>query len=102
MASVRRQKGDKTRTTKNGNLVIQRANGTVVKINSSKNIVIRKKPDGTTVTQKWSPSPTRSVSKSGFSYGSNGSPAVKWNIESRQKFPTPQSSKAIRGQSGGR
>lgn len=99
MATVRRQEGDKTRVSANGNLVITRANGNVVRINPNKGIVVRMKADGTKVTQKWTPSPTKAYSKTGSSYSATGGVSSKWNIES---MPRRQNTKAMRGQSGGR
>lgn len=93
MAAVRRQKGDKTRVSANGNLIITRANGNVVRINPNKGIVVRMKADGTKITQKWTPGPTRAVKKSGSSYDASGGVATKWNIESiprKQILPNPQ------------
>ncbi len=82
MAAVRRQKGDKTKVSANGNLVVTRANGNVVRINPNKGIVVRMKADGTKVTQKWTPTPTKALGKTGSSYSASGGVATKWNIES--------------------
>jgi hypothetical protein len=93
MAAVRRQKGDKTRVSANGNLIVTRANGNVVKINAKKGIVVRKKADGTKVTQKWTPTPTSALKKTGSTYSASGGVATKWNIGSiprKQNVPNPQ------------
>ena len=93
MAAVKRQKGDQTRVSANGNLIVTRANGNVVKINAKKGIVVRKKADGTKVTQKWTSTPTSAVKKTGSTYSADGGVATKWNIESlpgKQKLPNPQ------------
>lgn len=93
MAAVRRQKGDKTRVSANGNLIITRANGNVVRINPNKGIVVRMKADGTKVTQKWTSTPTSAVKKTGSTYSASGGVATKWNIESlprKQTLPNPQ------------
>ena len=76
MAVVRRQKGDKTRETKKGNLVVTRANGTVVKLNKNKGTITRTKPGGKVVKQKLTAGPTKKVSGTGSVVGSR----VKWNI----------------------
>jgi len=85
MAGVRRQEGDKTRVSANGNLIITRANGNVVRINPNKGIVVRMKADGTKVTQKWTPTPTRALKKTGSTYSAGGGVATKWNIETMPK-----------------
>lgn len=91
MAGVRRQEGDKTKVSANGNLIITRANGNVVRINPKKGIVVRMKADGTKVTQKWTPTPTKAMGKTGSTYSATGGVATKWNVESmprRQNVPT--------------
>jgi len=93
MAAVRRQKGDKTRVSANGNLIVTRANGNVVRINPNKGIVVRMKADGTKVTQKWTPTPTKAAGKTGSSYSASGGVASKWNMETmprKQNVSTPR------------
>lgn len=85
MAAVRRQKGDKTKISSKGNLVITRANGNVVTVNPKKGIVVRKKADGTKVTKKWTSTPTRAMGKTGSTYSATGGVATKWNVESMPK-----------------
>lgn len=91
MAGVRRQEGDKTRVSANGNLIITRANGNVVRINPKKGIVVRMKADGTKVTQKWTSAPTGVLKKPGSTYSATGGVATKWNVETmprRKNVPT--------------
>ena len=93
MAAVRHQDGDQTRVSSNGNLIVTRANGNVVTINPNKGIVVRKKADGTKVTQKWTSTPTSAFKKTGYSYSASGGVASKWNIETmprRKNVPTPR------------
>jgi hypothetical protein len=99
MAAVRRQPGDKTRVSANGNLIVTRKNGNVVRINPNKGIVVRMKADGTKVTQKWTPAPTRAAAKTGSSYSATGGVASKWNIES---MPRRQEVNPKPSRSGGR
>jgi hypothetical protein len=90
MAVVRRQKGDKTKETKKGNLVITRANGTVVKINKNKGIITRTKPNGKVVTQKLTSVPTAPIRETGSAYGSRS----KWNIETMTKRSSSSTTRA--------
>jgi hypothetical protein len=93
MAAVRRQKGDKIKETKNGNLVVTRANGTVVKINKNKGTITRTKPDGTVVKQKWTGYPTAPFKETGSAIGTK----VRWNIEMPKiRKPSPSGTRTTR------
>ena len=85
MVAVRKHKGDTSKVTKRGNIVVTRANGNVVKINTNKNIVIRTKADGTVVRQNWTKTPTSALQRSGSAYGTT----ARWNIEMPRVRKTP-------------